>query len=113
MKKIVKILAVVLVIGTMVCIFASCGSSLKGTYKSTDVDSANLSGSLTFDKDSKVTGSLKGGLGTISIDGTYAIEDGNITFTYEVFGVSASKAYTFEKKGGSIFIDGAEFVKEK
>lgn len=113
MKKACKILALVLIFGTLVCMLASCSRTLNGTYKSTDVDSSLLTGTLTFDKDNKVTGSLNTPLGSISIDGDYVIEDGNITFTYSAFGFSKDTTYSFEKDGDSIFIDSSEFVKQK
>ncbi len=105
MKKFVKAAAVVMILVMAASMFAGCSKTLKGTYKATD----SAGGTLTFDKDNKVTGEVFG----LSVDGEYEIEDDQITFKYSsIIGVDMSKDFSFEKKGGSIFIDGKEFVKE-
>lgn len=114
MKKIAKVVAVALIVCTLVCLFASCTKSLNGTYESTGSVGSALNGTLTFDRDSNVTGELSVPvIGEISVDGTYVIEDGYITFTYTLLGFSKDLKYSFEKNGNSIIIDGAEFVKQK
>lgn len=103
MKKITRIIAAVLILCTFVCLFSSCGSTLKGTYKS-----ESLGYTLTFDKDNKVTGELFG----ITIDGTYEIKDGNITLSYKSpIGVGATITKPFEKDGSTIKIDDAVLEK--
>ena len=114
MKKAAKILSIVLILGVVVCMFASCTKTLNGTYKSTNEVADALNGSLTFDKDGNVTGSLSIPiLGEVSVSGTYVIEDDQITMSYTVpiLNTTSSKTWSFEKSGGSIFIDGSEFVK--
>jgi hypothetical protein len=49
----------------------------------------------------------------IDVEGEYLIEDGEITITYSLLGLSYDWVKSFEKDGSSIFIDGTEFVKEK
>ena len=106
MKKLRAIIAVALVLCTVVVLFAGCGKTLKGTYKAND----SLGGTLTFDKDNKVTGELFG----LTIDGEYSIEGDEITFSYKsAFGVGATVTKSFEKSGSTLVIDGTEFIKEK
>jgi len=106
MKNAIRIIAIIMAIATIVCVFAGCGSTLKGTYKST----GDIGGTLTFDKDNKVTGEAFG----LSISGTYEIKDGSIIFSSSstFLGIGGTLTKSFEKKGGSIFIDGTEFVKQ-
>lgn len=106
MKKAIKVIAVIMVIATVACIFAGCGNTLKGTYKSTGA----VGGTLTFDKDNKVTGEAFG----VSIGGTYEIKDGSIIFSSSTtfLGIGGTITKSFEKKGSSIYIDGTEFVKQ-
>ncbi len=106
MKKALRITVAVLLAAALLAGLAGCaGKTLNGTYKST----GSLGGSLTFDKDNKVTGELFG----ITLDGEYEIKDGNITFKYStVLGLGTTVTKSFEKKGGSIWIDGTEFVKQ-
>lgn len=106
MKKAIKVIAVIMVIATVVCVFAGCGNTLKGTYKST----GSVGGTLTFDKDNKVKGEAFG----VSIEGNYEIKDGSIIFSSSstFLGLGGTLTKSFEKKGSSIFIDGTEFVKE-
>lgn len=113
MKKITKLLAVVIIIGVIVCSFAACTTTLKGTYASTgDVGSA-LNGKLTFDRENNVSGEITAPIiGTVSVDGKYAIEDGQITFTYTVFGISKDVTYSIAKDGDVLYIDNTAFVKQ-
>ncbi|MBR4767282.1 MAG: hypothetical protein IK085_11025 [Clostridia bacterium] len=105
MKKVKSIIAIALVLCTVLVLFAGCGSTLKGTYKAND----SLGGSLTFDKDNKVTGELFG----VTLDGEYTIDGDEITFSYKgPFGVGATLTKSFEKSGKTLIIDGTEFVKE-
>ena len=105
MKKVKSIIAIALVLCTVLVLFAGCGSTLKGTYKAND----DLGGTLTFDKDNKVTGELFG----LTIDGEYTIDGDEITFSYKsAFGIGATVTKSFEKSGKTLVIDGTEFVKE-
>ena len=109
MKKTVKILALVMVAAMLCCVLASCGNTLKGTYKS-DSFLGIADVSYTFDGD---TVSIKGAanLGfftteTDALEGTYKIEDGKIVFT---FGETV-KECSFEKGEDYIKIDGSTYT---
>ena len=103
MKKALKVIALVLVAATVLCMFAGCVKSLKGTYK------AESGASLTFDKNQKVTGELFG----ITIDGTYEINGDMIKFNYSgIAGIGATLEKPIEINGKTIIIDGTEFTKE-
>lgn len=105
MKKLKAVLALSLVLCTVVMLFTGCGKTLKGTYQAND----SLGGTLTFDKENKVTGELFG----ITIDGEYSIEGDEITFSYKsAFGIGATVTKPFEKSGSTLIIDGTEFVKQ-
>ncbi len=90
----------------MVCILTACTTTLKGTYTSKD---GLIEQSFTFKEDNKVEVSAFG----IDVEGEYLIEDGEITITYSLLGLSYNWVKSFKKDGSSIFIDGTEFVKEK
>ena len=105
MKTSLKITAVILALAAVLTMFAGCASTLKGTYAPAD----GGSGSITFEEENKVTGELFG----ISISGTYTIEKDTIKFeTEKILGIGATKEFSFDKSGKSIFIDGKEFVKQ-
>lgn len=106
MKKTLRILAIALVLCTVIGLFAGCGKTLKGTYKST----GELGGSLTFGDDNKVTGELFG----ITLDGTYTVnDDDTITFSYSgPLGIGATLTKSFVRDGDTITIDGTAFVKQ-
>ena len=109
MKKFTKAAAVIMVLVMVAAMFAGCSRTLKGTYKAEGGLLGATGGSLTFDKDNKVSGEIFG----VSIgDGEYEIEDDTITIKFSLFGVDTSKDYHFDKKGDSIWLDGTEFVKE-
>jgi hypothetical protein len=101
-----KIVATVLLVCVMVCTLTACTTTLKGTYTSKD---GLIEQSFTFKEDNKVKVSAFG----IDVEGEYLIEDGEITITYSLLGLSYDWVKSFKKDGGSIFIDGTEFVKEK
>lgn len=98
--------AVIVLVCVMVCTFTACTTTLKGTYTNKD---GLIEQSLTFKEDNIVEVSAFG----IDIEGEYLIEDGEITITYNLLGLSYDWVQSFEKDGSSIFIDGTEFVKEK
>lgn len=105
MKTWKKAAAALLVLVLLASLLTGCAKTLNATYKSTGA----LGGSLTFDKDNKVTGELFG----ITLDGEYEIKDDEITFKYStVLGLGTTLTKSFEKKGDSIWIDGTEFVKQ-
>lgn len=105
MRQARRFLAILLVILTL-CTLTACATKLSGTYTS---KSGLIEQSFTFKEDNKVEVSAFG----IDVEGEYLIEDGEITITYSVLGLSYDWTKSFEKDGNSIFIDGTEFVKEK
>ena len=100
-----KLVAALLLVCVMVCTLTACTTTLKGTYTSKD---GLVEQSFTFKEDNKVEVSAFG----IDVEGEYLIEDGEITITYSLLGMSYDWVKSFEKDGSSIFIDGTEFVKE-
>ncbi len=98
-------MAIFFLVGLMVCTLAACTTTLKGTYTSTD---GVIKQSFTFLEDNKVKVSAFG----IDVEGEYLIEDGEITITYSLWGLSYDWVKSFKKDGSSIFIDGTEFVKD-
>jgi hypothetical protein len=80
MKKFTKVIAIVLVLATLVCAFASCGKKIKGKYEATVFGTGTC---LEF-KGSKVMAQFKV-LGTYgeAVEGKYEIKDGKITLTFE------------------------------
>ena len=101
-----KLVAALLLVCVMVCTLTACTTTLKGTYTSKE---GLIEQSFTFEEDNKVEVSAFG----IDVEGEYLIEDGKITITYSLLGLSYDWVKSFEKDGSSIFIDGTEFVKEK
>lgn len=101
-----RVISAVLMVCLMVCTLTACTTTLKGTYTSKD---GLIEQSFTFKEDNKVEVSAF----DINVEGEYLIEDGKITITYSVLGLSYDWVKSFEKDGSSIFIDGTEFVKEK
>ncbi len=105
MKTVFKISAIILCLAAAVTLFASCGTTLKGTYAPAD----GGSGTITFEEENKITGELFG----FSVSGTYTIDKDTIKIESEkVFGIGVSKDYSFDKSGKSIFIDGKEYIKQ-
>lgn len=100
MKKTVRVLALALVLVMMVATFASCGKP-SGKY---------VNGAFYFEFDGD---EVKASIAGLSIDGTYEIKDGKIYLTYDVFGASVTKDYTYEKDGDTLTIGGVEYTKEK
>ena len=105
MSKTTKKAAALILICVMVVSLTACATTLKGTYISKN---GLIEQSFTFKEDNKVEVSAFG----IDIEGEYAIENGEITITYSLFGLSYDWVKSFKKDGNSIFIDGTEFVKE-
>ncbi len=105
-KRILRSIMAVLLVCVIMCSLAACSTTLKGTYTN---KLGPIEQSFTFMDDNKVKVSAFG----IDIEGEYEIEDGEITITYSLLGLSYDMVKSFKKDGNSIFIDGAEFVKEK
>ena len=105
-KKCFQRVTLIVVVCLMLCGLTACATTLNGTYTSKD---SLLEYQFTFMDDNKVKMSAFG----VNIEGEYLIEDGEITITYGILGLSYDWVKSFEKDGNSIFIDGVEFVKEK
>ncbi len=107
-----KIIALLLVVCTLF-IFASCSAEakLKGTWvMETDVlGLATVKSSYTFNDDG--TGSAS--LSAASFDFTYAVEDGNLILTYNIFGVEKVDTIAYTVDGDKLTIDGDVFTKQK
>ena len=101
-----RIVAMVLLVCLLGCSLTACSAFLRGTYTCKE---GLVEQSFTFKEDNKVAVSAFG----IEVEGDYEIEDGEITITYKVLGLSYDWTKSFKMKGNSIFIDGTEFVKEK
>jgi hypothetical protein len=100
--RLVAALLVLVMVGSM----AACSMMLRGTYTNQD---GLIKQSFTFKEDNKVEVSAFG----IDVEGEYEIKNGEITITYSLLGLHYDWVKSFEMKGGSIIIDGTEFVKEK
>jgi len=105
-KRSLKRITAVLLVCAMMCTLTACATKLNGTYTIKD---GVIDQSFTFQKDNKVEMSAFG----IEVEGDYAIEDGEITITYNLLGLRYDWVKSFKKDGKSIFIDGTEFIKEK
>ncbi len=89
----------------VVCIFSACETKLNGTYVN---DNGIIKQTITFNRDNTIVVSAFG----VDIEGEYKIENNKLTVTYSLLGVKTNWDWSFERKGKSIFIDGAEFVKQ-
>ena len=105
-RNVLKMIVAAMLVCVMVCTLTACTTMLSGTYTRKE---GLIEQSFSFKEDNKVEVSAFG----IDVEGTYQIEDGKITITYSLFGLSYDWVKSFEKDGNSIFIDGTEFVKEK
>ena len=113
MKKTVKILALVMVAAMLCCVLASCGNTLKGTYK-TDGLFGIGEVKYTFDGD-KFTYAYVPGVDALAItlNGTYVIEDNQITLTLSdgsEDSQSISGTHAFEKGDDYIKIGGSTYT---
>lgn len=98
-----KMTALMLAI-VMALLLTACGvGKPNGTY----VAKGLISQSYTF-KGDQVTMSAFG----INATGTYSISNGKLNIDYTLFGVSQSISYSFEQKGDTLYIQGAEFIKQ-
>lgn len=101
MKRIISTLLVCVLLLGCVLTLASCGKMLSGTYSNkAELFGQSVETSYTF-KGNKVTAEVKttiaGNVNTTTKEGKYAIEDGEITFTFEEDGEEKSETYTFEE----------------
>ena len=104
-NRIFIIVLIALIILILTIMLTSCtGGELNGTYRSQGL----IAQSLTFDKGNKITMTAFG----INASGTYKISDGKMTVTYTVLGIDTSWSYDYKRKGKSIFVNGAEFIKQ-
>ncbi len=114
MKKTIRILALVMVAAMLCCVLASCGNTLKGTYKTDGVFGIGEV-SYTFDGN-KFTYVAGVGALALTLHGTYEIKDDQITLTLDD-GEEDSKSITgthkFEKGEDYIKIGGATYTLEK
>ena len=79
-KTFVKAMALALALVTVVCLVASCGTKLSGTYEAKAIGTG---ASFTF-KGSNVTLKLSLlGFSGDGVEGKYEIKDNQITFTFE------------------------------
>ena len=102
-KNSTKIAALIVCIVMMLAVLTSCSAKLSGTY----VHHGIIDETITFSGD-HVTMSAFG----LDINGTYEIKGDTITVSFSVLGMEQSVSWSFERNGNSIYIDGAEYVKE-
>ena len=119
MKKLTKVIAVVLVLATLVCVFASCGKKISGKY-SGEINIGVASYKVTYNfKGSNVTvtktsSNILTGSSTEEAKGKYEITETDngmeITFTFETENdVAKSATYTFEEGEDYIKINGVKY----
>ena len=116
-KSIIKVLALTLMASLLCIALVACGKTLSGAYE-TEVNLGITTMNLTYEfKGSKVTATVKstnflGQVESVSVDGTYEIEDGEITFTWdeETDGVEGG-TFTFEETEDGIKIGVVELKK--
>ena len=107
MKKFTKVIAIVLVLATLVCVFASCGKKLKGKYTG-EINLVVAKYQVTYNfSGSKVTvthttSNFLTGSDTTTVEGKYEIAESDngmeITFTFEnEDDVAKSATYSFEE----------------
>ena len=110
-KTFIKIMALALVLVTMVCFLAACGTRLSGKY-SAEVWNTGV----TYEfKGSKVFITLKvAGFSGDAVEGKYEIKDDKITFTFETDKTDVKKyegSFDFEKGDDYIKIAGVKYEK--
>lgn len=120
MKKTVRMLALVMALATVLCLFAACGTTLSGTYASEEEFGSNLT--MEF-KGKKVTFMFKVlGQELPEFEGTYTIEDDEITFEFDEDDIDndivramveeLTDSVDFEKGKDYIKIAGVKYEKE-
>lgn len=114
MKKAVKILALMMVAAMLCCALASCGNTLKGTYKA-DAALGIGDASYTFNGN-KFTYVAGVGPLSITLNGTYTIEDNQITLSLnegEEDSDGVSGTHNFEQGKDYIKIGSKTYTKAK
>ena len=111
MKRFTKVIAIVLVLATLACVFASCGKKLSGKYEATVIGTGTC---LEF-KGNKVFAQFKI-LGTYgdAVEGKYEIKDNKITITFEGDNEKANSlegTFDFEEGDGYIKIGLVKYTK--
>ena len=111
MKRFTKVIAIVLVLATLVCVFASCGKKISGKYEATVLGTGTC---LEF-KGNKVYAQFKL-LGTYgdAVEGKYEIKDNQITITFESDDDKANNlegTFDFEEGDGYIKIGLVKYTK--
>ena len=120
MKKVLRLIALSLVLVMGLVMFASCAKTLSGTYENMDVTKSGTV--LTFEGD-KVTFSMKAlGSEVASFDATYEIKDDTIAFDFDDEDVDndwvkeaieeLEKPVSFEEGEDYIKIGGEKFTKK-
>ena len=121
MKKFTKVIAIMLVLVTLVCVFASCGKKLSGKYTG-EINIVVASYKVTYNfSGSKVTvthttSNFLTGSDTTTVEGKYEITENDngmeITFTFEKEDdVAKSATYSFEEGEDYIKINGVKYTK--
>ena len=114
MKKSIRIMAVVLALLMVTFVFASCGKTIKGTYKA-EVGLGGLAGyTATYEFSGKKveitkTTSLLGSTNTTTMNGTYEItekDDGTMEIT-----ITLEKGDDDIKSGTYTFEQGEDYIK--
>ena len=112
MKKSIRILAVVLALTAILCVLASCGKTISGTYEA-EVDALIMKYTATYEfSGSKVNitkkTTLLGSVSTAEFEGTYEItenDDGTMEITFDIEnGDDQIKSGTFAFEEGKDYI---------
>ena len=118
-KTFLKAMALTLAIVTVVCLLASCGKTISGTYSADVGNTSIIGGSATYKfSGSKVIISVTAGIAgfekTTDFEGKYEINDDQITFTFEDSDADKySGTQSFEKGDDYIKIGGVTYTKVK
>lgn len=110
-KTLVRVLALALVAVTLVCTLASCGGVKSGKYYAGDMEITKTYTVYEFKGNKFTFASYIGGnkLDSASLEGTYKVKDGEITFTCEIDGEEKSDTVAFEETENGIKIGLIEY----
>ena len=109
MKKILRLIALSLVLVMGLVMLASCAKTLSGEYKCDDTKIMDVT--LTFEGETvKATGKVL--IFSGSVDGTYRIDGDKITLTFGDDKFNLSGEHSFEEDGQTIKIDGVSYTKQ-
>ncbi len=113
MKRSIRTIAAVLLAVIVLAAFSSCAETLSGTYKA---DTLGTGASYTFDGKKVRVDVLVLGAVVTSLEGTYEIDDGKITFTFGDTESEEAKQYSgtfdFAETETSVKIGMIEYRKE-